>query len=81
MAEDPQYEAEKDTVSHSNMPDASAEIAKAINEAAKDVSKNISVQMSAERLLKATLESLPPPHRIEDCKQLTITRENYIPLR
>lgn len=75
MAEDPQYEAEKDTVSHSNMPDASAEIAKAINEAAKDVSKNISVQMSAERLLKATLESLPPPHRIEDTIEIILKED------
>lgn len=51
-----------------NGPDqttAAGEIVAAITEAARNVSHSTSVQESTERLLKATLEALPPPHRIE----------------
>ncbi|KNG91779.1 hypothetical protein [Pseudaestuariivita atlantica] len=42
------------------------EIAAAISEASKSISKSTSVQTSTERLLNATLEALPPTHRIEN---------------
>lgn len=51
---------------------AAQEIAAAIAEASKKVSHNTSVQQSTERLLNATLEALPPPHRIEDTIELIL---------
>ena len=54
---------------------AAQEISVAIAEASKKVSHNISVQQSTERLLKATLEALPPPHRIEDTIELILEED------
>ncbi len=62
-------------MSSSNMSNASAEIAKAIEEAAKGVSSDQSVQMSTERLLKSTLEAVPPTHRIEDTIAVILEEE------
>jgi len=54
---------------------AAQEIAAAIAEASKKVSHNTSVQQSTERLLNATLEALPPPHRIEDTIELILEED------
>lgn len=59
----------------SEKPTASEEIAIAIAEAARDVSKSSSVQASTERLLTATLEALPPPHRIENAIEVILEGE------
>ena len=61
-----------------NGPDqttAAGEIAAAITEAAKKVSHSTSVQQSIERLLKATLEALPPPHRIEAAIEIILEED------
>ena len=54
---------------------AAQEISVAIAEASKKVSHNTSVQQSTERLLNATLEALPPPHRIEDTIELILEED------
>lgn len=54
---------------------AAQEIAAAIVEASKKVSHSTSVQQSTERLLKATLEALPPPHRIEDAIEIILEED------
>ncbi|WP_156025993.1 hypothetical protein [Sulfitobacter sp. 20_GPM-1509m] len=54
---------------------AAQEIAAAIAEASKKVSHSTSVQQSTERLLKATLEALPPPHRIEDTIEIILDED------
>ncbi|EEW56493.1 hypothetical protein SCH4B_4832 [Ruegeria sp. TrichCH4B] len=54
---------------------AAQEISAAIAEASKRVSHNTSVQQSTERLLNATLEALPPPHRIEDTIELILEED------
>lgn len=54
---------------------AAQEIAAAIAEASTKVSHNTSVQQSTERLLNATLEALPPPHRIEDTIELILEED------
>ncbi|SEL76464.1 MULTISPECIES: hypothetical protein [Rhodobacterales] len=54
---------------------AAQEIAAAIAEASKKVSHSTSVQQSTERLLKATLEALPPPHRIEDTIEIILEED------
>jgi hypothetical protein len=45
---------------------ASEEIALAITEAAQGVSESATAQTSTERLLIATLDVMPPTHRIEN---------------
>lgn len=62
-----------------NGPDqttAAVEIAAAIVEAAKKVSHSTSVQQSTERLLNATLEALPPPHRIEATIEIILEEDD-----
>ena len=45
---------------------ASEEIALAIAEASHGVSRSVTAQTSTERLLMATLDVMPPTHRIEN---------------
>jgi len=45
---------------------ASEEIALAIAEAARGVSESVTAQTATERLLIATLDVMPPTHRIEN---------------
>lgn len=52
------------------------EIAAAISEASKAISKNTSVQTSTERLLSATLEALPPTHRIENTIEVILGEDS-----